>query len=101
MLPEDTLFYVIRARPRQKAAGLLIVPAAGHVDCPPTTNGPPGPSKAEQQRGAGGAGGLKELQFGRGRLGSAPFLIRRSAKMVSFRYFVLRVPATKRAIELA
>jgi hypothetical protein len=41
---------------------------------------------------------LKELQYGRG---PAPLLIRRPAKMGSFRYFVLQVPATKGACDRA
>ena len=32
--PRGYIIYVIRARPRQKAAGLLMVPAAGHADSP-------------------------------------------------------------------
>jgi hypothetical protein len=38
---------------------------------------------------------------GAGPTGSAPFLIRRPAKMGSFRYFVLQVPATKGACDRA
>jgi hypothetical protein len=64
VLPEDTLLYVIRARPRQKAAGLLMVPAAGHVDSPDHE----WPARAKQggttTGRAGGAGGLKWLQYG-------------------------------------
>jgi hypothetical protein len=87
-----------------------MVPAAGHVDSPDHE----WPARAKQggttTARAGGAGGLKWLQYGlaaftnvegRGPTGSAPFLIRRPAKMGSFRYFVLQVPATKGACDRA